>query len=121
MVDLYALQKTSVENLSLQILVVAYITLLTTLKIPDILNVCFTFSKTLNKNIWKYKDNRQNQGSTKESNKLRDMDSFERYISLSEVGFQGGEGIRVKCRILGEKLEGQQSLGPFQILRFPPF
>lgn len=49
------------------------------------------------------------------------MDSFERYISLPEVGFQGGEGIRVKGRILGEKHESQQSLGPFQILHFPQF
>lgn len=93
---------------------------LTTLQIPD-LNVCFTFRKTPNKNIWKCKDNRQNQGSTKESNELGDKDSIERYISLSEAGFQGGEGIRVKVRILGEKQEGQPSLGPFQTLGFPQF
>lgn len=117
---IYTHYRGSVENLSLQILVAACITLLSALKTPDILKFCFTFRKTLNKNIWKCKTNRQNQGSTKESNKLRHMDSCERYMVFPFLRWDPQvRGIRVKGRILGEKKhEGQQSLGPFQILHF---
>lgn len=111
-------------NLNLQIWGAIYITILTMLKITDTLNIGFTFRKNFSKGIWKYKGHRRTRELPKKANKeeqLREMDSFERYISLPKGEFQCAEGIRMKGRFQVEEQERHQSLGPFQILGFPQF